>query len=162
MRLISLRCIWFNNCIVDIGIAWYFILGDCDKQIQCFILRPLYIPCARYTGFLLWVFWKKNSNVSNEYQSCLPHDILFFCDLTDGGSGTNSADRILSWVPWVHSAWTRAVALLWHHNERDGVSNHRRLHCLLICWLRKYQSSASLAFVRGIHRWPVNSRTKGQ
>ena len=27
---------------------------------------------------------------------------------------------------------------------------------------RKHQSSASLAFVRGIHRWSVNSRTKGQ
>ena len=27
---------------------------------------------------------------------------------------------------------------------------------------RKHQSSASLAFVRGIHRWPVNSCTKGQ
>ena len=27
---------------------------------------------------------------------------------------------------------------------------------------RKYQSSASLAFVRGIHRWPVNSPHKGQ
>ena len=27
---------------------------------------------------------------------------------------------------------------------------------------RKHQSSASLAFVRGIHRWPVNSPTKGQ
>ena len=26
---------------------------------------------------------------------------------------------------------------------------------------RKHQSSASLAFVRGIHRWPVISRTKG-
>ena len=26
----------------------------------------------------------------------------------------------------------------------------------------KHQSSASLAFVRGIYRWPVNSRTKGQ
>ena len=25
---------------------------------------------------------------------------------------------------------------------------------------RKYQSSASLAFVRGIHRWPVNSAHK--
>ena len=25
---------------------------------------------------------------------------------------------------------------------------------------RKYQSSASLAFVRGIHRWPVNSQHK--
>ena len=27
---------------------------------------------------------------------------------------------------------------------------------------RTYQSSATLAFVRGIHRWPVNSRTNGQ
>ena len=27
---------------------------------------------------------------------------------------------------------------------------------------RKHQSSASLAFVRGIHRWPVNSLHKGQ
>ena len=26
---------------------------------------------------------------------------------------------------------------------------------------RKHQSSASLAFVRGIHRWPVNSSHKG-
>ena len=26
---------------------------------------------------------------------------------------------------------------------------------------RKHQSSASLAFVRGIHRWPVNSKHKG-
>ena len=26
---------------------------------------------------------------------------------------------------------------------------------------RKHQSSASLAFVRGIHRWPVNSPDKG-
>ena len=27
---------------------------------------------------------------------------------------------------------------------------------------RKHQSSASLAFVRGIHRWPVNSRTRAR
>ena len=27
---------------------------------------------------------------------------------------------------------------------------------------RKHQSSASLAFVRGIHRWPVDSHKKGQ
>ena len=27
---------------------------------------------------------------------------------------------------------------------------------------RKHQSAASLAFVRGIHQWPMNSRTKGQ
>ena len=40
----------------------------------------------------------------------------------------------------------------WCHNERDGVSNHRVLHCLLnrLFSHRKHQSSASLAFVRGI------------
>ena len=33
-----------------------------------------------------------------------------------------------------------------------------------VCWVpdqRKHQNSASLAFVRGIHRWPVNSPYKG-
>ena len=53
--------------------------------------------------------------------------------------------------------------LQWRHNERDGVSNHRRLDRLpTVCSgedQRKHQSSASLAF-RGIHRWPVVSRHK--
>ena len=50
------------------------------------------------------------------------------------------------------------MSLLWHpdplqrrHNERDGVSNQRRLKCLVDCLFRpdprKHQSSASLAFV---------------
>ena len=29
-------------------------------------------------------------------------------------------------------------------------------------YIKKHQSSASLAFVRVIHRWPVNPPTKGQ
>ena len=37
----------------------------------------------------------------------------------------------------------------WRHSERDGISTHWRLDRLL-----KAQSSASLAFVRGIHRSP--------
>ena len=55
--------------------------------------------------------------------------------------------------------------LQWCHNEPDGVSNHRRLDCLLNhlsgADQRKYQGSASLAFVMGIHRWPVDSPHKG-
>ena len=55
--------------------------------------------------------------------------------------------------------------LQWRHNGRDGVLNRRRLKCLLNCLLRrcrrKHESSASLAFVRGIHRSPVNSPHKG-
>ena len=55
--------------------------------------------------------------------------------------------------------------LKWHHNEHDGVSNHRRLDCLLSRLLggdqRKHQGSASLAFkFGGIHRWPVDSLHK--
>ena len=44
------------------------------------------------------------------------------------------------------------------------VSNHWRLVCPTACSgtdQRKHQSSASLASVRGIHRWPVNSLHKG-
>ena len=54
----------------------------------------------------------------------------------------------------------------WRHNERDGVSNHRPLDCLLNRLFRrrskKLQSSTSLTFVWGIHRWPVNSAHNGQ
>ena len=51
------------------------------------------------------------------------------------------------------------------HNERDGVSNHQTHDCLLNLLFKaqikeKHQSSASLAFVLGIHRWPVNSQHK--
>ena len=45
--------------------------------------------------------------------------------------------------------------LQWRHNERHGVSNHLKIvHSTAD--QRKHQSSASLAFVRGIHRWLVN------
>ena len=55
-------------------------------------------------------------------------------------------------------------SLQWRHNELDGVWNHKPHDCLLNrlfgCRLRKPQSSASMAFARGIHRSPVNSPHK--
>ena len=56
-------------------------------------------------------------------------------------------------------------SLQWRHNERDGVS----VTSLTIVYSnvysgtdqRKHQSSPSLAFVWGIHRWPLNFPTKG-
>ena len=54
----------------------------------------------------------------------------------------------------------------WRHNERDCVSNHQPHDCYSTVYSivdqRKHQISASLAFLRGIHQWPVNSPTKGQ
>ena len=53
----------------------------------------------------------------------------------------------------------------WRHNEHDGVSTHHHqkfsLNRLFRRKSKKHQSSASLAFVRGIDLWPVNSPQKG-
>ena len=56
------------------------------------------------------------------------------------------------------------VSLQWRHNGRDSVSITSLTIVYSIVYSvsdqRKHQSSASLAFVRGIHRWPVNSLHK--
>ena len=54
--------------------------------------------------------------------------------------------------------------LQWRHNERDGVSNYQARDFYSTVYSgtdeRKHQSSVSLTFVRGIHRWLVNSPHK--
>ena len=54
--------------------------------------------------------------------------------------------------------------LQWRQNELVGVSNHRRPDCFVIFYSgaeqTTHQSSAWLAFVRGIHQWPVDSPHK--
>ena len=63
--------------------------------------------------------------------------------------------RSTSWVSW---------SLKWRHNGRDGVPNpsHTIVSSAVYSGAdqRKHQSSASLAFVREIHRWPMNSPHK--
>ena len=70
---------------------------------------------------------------------------------------TNDISRDFS-LRWVS---TDILSLLWRHNDRVVVSNHQPHDCLLTVYSgadqRKHQSSASLAFVRGIHQWPLNS-----
>ena len=76
---------------------------------------------------------------------------------------------------WHHKAWPRLIQIMdcrqaltrcsddlllqWSHNGHDGVSNHQPYHCLLTRLFsadqKKYQSSASLALVQGIHRRPA-------
>ena len=51
-------------------------------------------------------------------------------------------------------------SIQWRHNGHDGVSNHQPHDCLLNRLCADQICSASLAFVRGIHRWPVNSPQK--
>ena len=69
----------------------------------------------------------------------------------------------LKW--WECWHFLSVVPLQTRHNGCDGVSQHQPHDCLLKRLFRRRsirnQSSASLAFVRGIHRWPVNSPHKG-
>ena len=63
-------------------------------------------------------------------------------------------------VPHVCTRSYNYITLQWRHNGCDGVSNHQPQHCFSNVYKDadqiKHQSAASLAFVRGIHRWPVN------
>ena len=107
-----------------------------------------------------------------------------------GSSATITSDkcrRFLSWCLRAKKRWRRRWSgvslggicldvlsdicylkfldpLQWRHNGRYGVSNHQPHDCLRNRLFRrrswKHQSSASLAFVRGIHRGPVNSPHK--
>ena len=40
--------------------------------------------------------------------------------------------------------------LPWRHNEHDGVSNHRHLHCLFSCWFRRRSKKTSKLRVTGL------------
>ena len=68
-------------------------------------------------------------------------------------------------LSWLFCTSKRNLSF-WRLNERYGLSNHRYHDCLLDRFFsgaqnRKYQISASLAHVRGIHWWPVDSPHKG-
>ena len=56
-------------------------------------------------------------------------------------------------------------ALQWRYNGCIVISKHQPQDCLLNLYSgadqRKHQSSASLAFLWGIHRWPLNFPHKG-
>ena len=59
--------------------------------------------------------------------------------------------------------WRRSMKLLqWRHrpNERNGVSNHRRLHCLLNCWFRRRSKKTSKLRVLGL--FAGNSQATGE
>ena len=62
------------------------------------------------------------------------------------------------------SAWVYYISLQWRHNGRDGISlTGVSTVCTAVCSgadQRKHQSSASLAFLRGYHWWPVASPHK--
>ena len=68
----------------------------------------------------------------------------------------------------VNTLYVDALTVITHYNDVVMSAMASRITSLTIVYStvysganqRKHQSSASLAFVRGIHRWPVNSQHK--
>ena len=121
-----------------------------------------------------WVIFRKTAHFWVRDVSSVP-SILFSQQLLQLGTiFINTHDRSIrsffsSTVPYRTACFSVSTSP-WHYNdvimsamtyEITGVS----IVCLTVCSSadqRKYQSCASLAFVRGIHWWPVDSLTKGQ
>ena len=106
-------------------------------------------------NFVLWLelseYWVTSSMTSPCFTIFRTKD----CTLSSCYITTNSLQNIYD---------INHIALQWRHNGRDDVSNHQPYDWLLNRLFRriqkKHESSASLAVVRGIHRWPVNSPLK--
>ena len=64
---------------------------------------------------------------------------------------------------YIWAASTPSLSLEWRLNERTGISNHRRLDCLLNRLFRRISKKATKLCVTGRcdHRWPVDSPHKG-
>ena len=111
------------------------------------------VPTIKLDGFALSVFiapWRK---LIKQYSFFMSREQI--CDS-------------LSWRQFWKSVHRMPICikiLQWRHNGRDGVSNNQPHDCLFNRLFRhrskKTSKPASLAFVRGIHRWPVNSPHKG-
>ena len=101
-------------------------------------------------------YTNKQSSYPNQRNS---YDGVIRCLYIEMGPKTSSL-----WIGNIFSVSIVNDSLQWRHNGHHGVSNHQSHHCLLnrlfVRRSRKHQSSASLAFVRGIHRGPVNSPHK--
>ena len=61
-------------------------------------------------------------------------------------------NKVLNKQQWSQTAWLSCGlgSLQWRHNERDGVSSHRRLHCLLNCGFRRISKKTSTLHATGL------------
>ena len=55
-----------------------------------------------------------------------------------------------TWVPRLQLHSHEIQPLQWHHNERDGISNHRPHYCLLNCLFSRRSKKTSKLCVTGL------------
>ena len=118
-------------------------------------------------GYYSDIYGPRSKSANVKYPNLLKFYCLisigeYSCDKSIFKNTNNVVHKCLQWSLWFRLLKNvHGKSLQWSHNERDSVSNTSPAvysgadH-------RKHQSSTSLAFVKGFHRWPVNSPHKGQ
>ena len=82
---------------------------------------------------------------------------------------SQQAVELTAQLSWFETPWRPCDAIIMHYKHVIMSAMASQITSPMIVYStvysgtdeRKHQSSASLAFVRGIHRWPVNSPHKG-
>ena len=120
--------------------------------------------------FIIWYLTAKpTSRPSQLVRSAIGPSKLWFDNFV-----FRSGYRILILTPiTIDAQWCKCITeldwywfkpLQWRHNRRESVSNYRLTIVYSTVYSsvdqRKHQSSASLAFVRWVYRWPLNSPHK--
>ena len=100
-----------------------------------------------------------NREAGDSRRHCAHYDVIV---MSDQKVPNNDGGRAPLWllVNSVSSAHFQVIPLLWRHNGRDGVSNHRRLNCLLSHLFRRRSKKTSKLRVTGLCEW--NSPVTGE
>ena len=141
------------------------------NEVLAFVLSY----CVQYRGIIFWrysTFVSARLNLESQSDTWHTNNVIFEPkDVTTSFWRNTCNDVIIT--PGVcreaNHVRTTVYILIGHYNDVIMGAMASQITSLTIVYStvysvadqRKYQSSASLAFVRGIHRWPVNSPHKG-
>ena len=147
-------CMFGKNCMgfhVSVAFDYRHLDGiclrlGCDLYCCAFIIHVVHFPMFMMGTLAPWHYFNDNDvDIFNVYRYVM----------SLGDCGVLSTDNETQWCakwsdygnPVKHCfGWFCCNTLQWRHSGANQ---------------RKHQSSSSLAFVRGMHRWPVNSPHKG-
>ena len=148
------RCLCVTTTLFDENVA-SLVLGKSADSVKCLELWLKdtwiqdYFKCRQSYGYLL-IFW-----------------LIFSCHIIPCPAEFRWGNINIH-LHFPDTVMAQVAELFphdrWRHNGRDGVSNYQLTIVYSTIYSdadqRKHQSSASLAYVRGVHRGPLNSPHK--
>ena len=114
--------------------------------LLCFYQRE--IPCSVMWSFILTVLFLIDENVTLVW--FILKAIIWPIHILAGEIRLFRKKCCNWWSQHIHAPMLYHISLEWHHNERDGVSNHQHLDCLLNRLFRHRSKKTSKLHVTGL------------